>query len=220
MNKTELSLVKKILLDVAKIEIFAFESLPDVEMTHSDEYNNKLNALMEKQKQNSKWTFKKIAIVLIASVLFVALSVSAVAFREPIKRFFTEVYETFTELFFEKEETYPKSIETSYTISNLSDESVLISDTKSDTIVQKMWLCNDGVLIFEQSITQSSDVTLDTENADYENVYVGKLEIFLIQKNNTYTISWINYGYLFTIVCPDSFPWNEVEQMIVGIIPE
>ena len=35
-----------------------------------------------------------------------------------------------------------------------------------------------------------------------------------------YILMWVEHGYLFTLVCTDTVPWETIEEMVKGLAPE
>ena len=219
MDKKQLNLIKSALLTVEKLEIQAFEALPEVRMVHSEEYNRNIATLMQKTTPVSKWSAKKIATVLIAATLIFALSITAFAFRESIKEFFVEIYEDFAKITVD-EEPLPTKIENVYTVHGIPDGYVCIIDTADDVMAQQVWMNDTESIVFQQVVAKDSEISADIGDAEYTETQIGGISIFLVQKYDVYTIYWIENGYSFCLMCPDSIEWTKVEEMVLSIAPK
>ena len=223
MDKKQLNLIKSALLAVEKLEIQAFEALPEVRMVHSEEYNRNIATLMQKTTPVSKWSAKKIATVLIAATLIFALSITAFAFRESIKEFFVEIYEDFAKITAdenENEEPLPTKIENVYTVHAIPEGYVSIIDTADDTMVQQGWMNDTKAIAFQQVVAKDSEISADIGDAEYTETQIGGISIFLVQKYDVYALYWIKNGYSFYLMCPDSIEWTKVEEMVLSIAPK
>ena len=61
------------------------------------------------------------------------------------------------------------------------------------------------------------DIRFDNENSGYSTTQLGELKIYYLDKDGMYTVRWLSSGYSFTLFCPESLGWDEIEKIILSI---
>lgn len=221
MKKEERALIEKVLLDVAKIEIFAAKKLPDAHVRHSDEYIRRVDTLIEEEKKCRKPipASRKIAVILVAALLLVALSVATVAFVEPVREFFVEIFDDFINLSID-DRTGKTKIEHNYYMSYLPAGYEKTSSSPSAGVIQTFYSNGERTIVFQQTLINQSESTLDNEDAMYTVHTIDGKTVHSVQKYRTYILTWIDGDYIFTLSSPDSLEWSEIEKMVLGIAPK
>ena len=219
MNGNQLTKIKNALLFAELAEIRAFEALPDVDIVHSKEYNDRVEEIISgdlKARHKTVRTPRRIAALIIVTMLLASLAVTAVAFRKELKSFFVEVFDSFTWLTSVPEEEAPETIEKVYTISTVPDGFVLIDESCNEKIAQTLWFRDSDMLCLEQAVIGGS-VGADMENAEQSITKVGEFEAFKTYKNNLYSLTWSDGEYVFCIVCADTVPFDKILEMAEGL---
>ena len=217
------------LLLLGMIEVRKAEALPDVAWEKSEEYitaKEKLLHNLYDTPPRPVFTPKKfVAAILVAIFL---LAVTACAAIEPIREFFIEVFDEYIRVEVDnpdasenKEEVLPKTIEVAYSITNIPDGFVLVDDSRSIISIASFWINDDGsVLIFEQNTLEGNEITMDGDNAEYGEIIIEGRTVFRLYSDGMYVLMWKEHGYLFSISCSDTIPWETVVDMVTGLAPE
>ena len=211
------------------MELNEIKKLPNVPIPCKEEYiaeQEKILTQACKEAYAPKLTPRRaIAAVLVAIFL---LAVTACAAIEPIREFFIEVFDEYLRVEVDnpdasenKEEVLPKTIEVAYSITNIPDGFVLVDDSRSIISIMTMWLKDDGsVLIYEQDIISENEVNLDGDNAEYGEIVIEGRSVFKHYSDGMYVLMWKEHGYLFSISCSDTIPWETIVDMVTGLAPE
>ena len=216
------------LLLLGMAEIKRFESLPNIPEPRSEKYlaaREKLLSMHLGEPQRI-WTPKRaVAAILVAIFL---LAVTACAAIEPIREFFIEVFDAYIRVEVDnpdasenKEEVLPKTIEVAYSITNIPDGFVLVDDSRSIISIASFWLNEEGgILVFEQDTLEGNNITLNGNNAEYGEIIIEGRTVFRLYSDGMYVLMWKEHGYLFSISCSDTIPWETVVDMVTGLSPE
>lgn len=190
----------------------------DIDHQFSDGFESKMNRLINRQKSNlwrlTNTATKRVAVAVVVFMMLMATACSVPAVRKPIVEFFVEVYETFVGYFFEGDTS--KTITGNYYISEIPDgfaeterftDSNLIQITYSDT--------NENLIIFSQSVTNGTDLTVDNEQGNTEKIKIENRDVFLYVSENDYAHAmWLEENYLIEI----SFVGMAEKDFIINVI--
>lgn len=203
---------------------YEFRDIPrdDSQIPHkfSAEFEYKIAKLIQKEK-SFFWHFintasKRVAVIVLVFVMLFTTACSVKAIREPIVRFLTEVYETFTQYFFEGEKT--NVITEKYQISAIptgfSEESVFETDTVITVVYQN---AQNNTIHFTQSITDGTTIYLDSEKGDRKTIAVSEYEVHLYSQNGVLFAMWVHNGYYFEVVCYGDFSENHMISLIQSV---
>lgn len=235
MSTVNKAMLKDCLIDSALAEIYEIEALDYSYIQVSDGFKEKVKEIISvKEEPKRKVCPKKIAIILIASVLLslsIMFSVSA-KIRETVADFFVKMYDTFAEFIIadNKDTTttdpdgssasYPTKIETVYKPSYVdSSEYFQLDSFETEIRSFNVWTNGTTIIDLTQNIFDDTTLKLDTENAQYQTNHIGKKKVYYSVKNGIYTVSWLEYGYWFTMTCDESLGWNEVEKIVTSLEP-
>lgn len=183
----------------------------------SAEFEYKIAKLIQKEK-SLFWHFvntasKRVALIFLVFVMLFMTACSVKAIREPIVRFLTEVYETFTEYFFEGEKT--SVITEKYYISAIPDGFVEESAYETGTTINIVYRSNENNMIhYTQAVTDETTIYLDTEKADSKTITVSEYEVHLYTQEGVLYAMWTSNGYYFETICYGDFS----EDDIIGLI--
>ena len=207
-----------------EVATYEFRDIPrdDSQIPHkfSAEFEYKIAKLIQKEK-SFFWHFintasKRVAVIVLVFVMLFTTACSVKAIREPIVRFLTEVYETFTQYFFEGEKT--NVITEKYQISAIptgfSEESVFETDTVITVVYQN---AQNNTIHFTQSITDGTTIYLDSEKGDRKTIAVSEYEVHLYSQNGVLFAMWVHDGYYFEVVCYGDFSENHMISLIQSV---
>ena len=98
---------------------------------------------------------------------------------------------------------------------------MLFDSTSTPATVVKYW-CDEAfnMIVFEQNIISGNDITLDGDNAEYGEIIVEGRTVFKHYSDGMYVLMWKEHGYLFSISCSDTIPWETIVDMVTGLAPE
>jgi hypothetical protein len=80
------------------------------------------------------------------------------------------------------------------------------------------WKNEQKFIKLYQSTTQT-DVFSDNDGAETFTTVVGNLQVRHYVKKDICTIYWENDNIFFTLTCPSSLEWAEIEKIILNIQP-
>lgn len=203
---------------------YEFRDIPrdDSQISHnfSAAFEHKIAKLIQREK-SFFWHFvntasKRVAVIVLVLVMLFTTACSVKAIREPIVRFLSEVYETFTEYFFEGEKT--NVITEKYQISAIptgfSEESVFETDMVITVVYQN---AQNNTIHFTQSITDGTTIFLDSEKGDRKTIAVSEYEVHLYSQNGVLFAMWVHDGYYFEVVCYGDFSENHMISLIQSV---
>jgi len=222
MTENQIKIIKKALIDTEREEARFYDSLPKVNMTHSEKYNKRIEKIFAKNDPRIIWMPRKVATVLIAASLIFALSVTAFAFRENIKDFFIDIYDTFVKITAKEndEEPLPDKIEKVYTIYGIPDGFEKIDDSADEVVAQQCWISDTGMIVLQQILAKDTEISSSNENSQLEETQLAGKTIFMIQENGSYTLYWSEAGYIFTLIVSDTISFESVKDMVKNIAPK
>ncbi len=152
-----------------------------IQYTFSEKFNKRMEKLIKAQKK-VYWnlvstTSKRVAIIFLAIFTMFTAAFSVKAIREPIVKFISEIYETFTHYFFDGDTT--DTITQEYSIKVLPDGFKQTNQIKSDVFVTTEYQDDSGNIIqFTQMTTEhSAGYFFDNENGTITTEYVGDVEV-------------------------------------------
>ena len=217
--KSNEALIKHVLLDYALIIPKRLEA-SSLELKEED-YQN-LDAIKNTvlYKSNQGHSKHIIAKILIAAVIAVSLLVTLIACVESIRNFVFEIFDISIDVTGDSEtQTIVKeSIEEVYSCSLLSQNHEIIVEEYTSIGTMIAWVTGDNFTVLEQSIIDGTTVSLDKdEYSDYGWKKIDELSILYSNSSGYYNIVWEQYGYLFTLNCPESLGWDFVEEAITSL---
>lgn len=203
---------------------YEFRDIPrdDSQIPHnfSAAFEHKIAKLIHKEK-SFFWHFvntasKRVAVIVLVLVMLFTTACSVKAIREPIVRFLTEVYETFTEYFFEGEKT--SVITEKYYISAIPDGFVEESAYETDTTINIVYRSGENNTIhYTQAVTDETTIYLDTEKADSKTITVSEYEVHRYTQEGVLYAMWTSNGYYFEIICYGDFSEDDIISLIQAV---
>ncbi len=185
------------------------ELAPEEDVWYSPTLEKKMAKLL--QRRSSPWyecfntTFKKVcAACLLVVVLFGAL-MSCKPIREPVIKFFQNIYEQFTEFWIEDESITNSGyfIEEAYTLTYIPDGYELIEKqniTGKNFALKTVWENSNGDRIYFNQSTALAKLAIDSYIENAEIYCYDEMQIFLIQVENELRAFWNTEKYTYSLV--------------------
>ncbi len=183
-----------------------FEDIPEneseIDCAFSDEFNKKMEKLLKRVSYDRthivSWTRRKVIMVAATIILVLAGMMSVGAIREPVVEFIYNVYEEFTEIFFDGDTT--DKITYIYSLSEIPEGFVETQRILEDSInvVRYENIQNGNIIELKQCVTEDTSFLLDNK--------LGYLEKYTINNNetNVYTSYYGDYYLAFWVSGSDS----------------
>ena len=91
---------------------------------------------------------------------------------------------------------------------------------KNIAVITKCWMDNtSSIVLYEQNILYNNEITLDN-SSQYSEITIDGRTVFKHYSDGMYVLMWKEHGYLFSISCSDTIPWETVVDMVTGLAPE
>ena len=227
MIKSEIEILKKSLFELGNEEIEKYLSLPDENIELSKSLENKIKEISKKRKAffyNLIRTIpRKIAVILIASIIIFSMAMGISAIRKPIISFFINIEETFIKFYAieQDNEIYiPKSIEKMYLPTFIPNEYIMVDSQKTKSSATTIWMCDTALIIFEQDIIVKSQTYIDNEDVKYQSFLLEENEVHYYIKAGNYFLIWTDGAYLYSIICSEDIKMDEIKAIISSIEPQ
>ena len=219
MTNREREIIKSALLAFDNGEVAAIDSIPEAGLTHTAEYEGKINEIKEEIKL--RFSKKRSARIkkawLIAAVLALTLLVTACTVGKPIVDFIKEKFDTHTEINIDDTQG-SSTIERVYEVTYLPDGFSLLKQTNSGVFLTTWYggEGNDEIILLQKPIKNVS-TSLNTEYAELREATVGEFSVYYVHTDESCVCVWKNEEYSFTLNYLGSVSWDEMEKIIIGI---
>jgi hypothetical protein len=226
MNKINLSALKAALIDYETKRVNEAQALSEPPVIETEPYKQMLskfiNAAREAERKHAL-KVKTAIRILVAAALIIASLVTVVACVKPLREFFVETFEKFTrvsptvsnpETEAEVEKT---SIEEIYQITKIPEGYIELQCDSSDIDVLTILMNEMDTIIFTQNLTSGYDITVDSENGSFEELSIDNTEVLYFVNKGYRTFIWKQYGYVFTLNCPESISLDESIKIIKSL---
>lgn len=182
-------------------------------ITFSPTFEEKMRRLLRRQKCGYYVLFgtagRRVASVLLALLVGMTITTFSVkALRDPVVRFFTEVFERFTSVLFVNDEPTSaagriviKPVAPTYIPEGYTAERQ-ISDNKAMHRIAYYNANEDKRLIYTQRMDEVGTMGVNTENIDYHPVTVNGLDGIAYAQNDSTAVMFAHSYYTFTIKGP------------------
>jgi len=188
------------------------ERIPATERTFSPAFEQRMNRLIRAQSKPYyrfvNTTPKKALLALAAAVLLmITMMFSVSALREPVVRFIVEVYEKFSQVFFQQQEEdyFPATLEVYYTPTWLPEGYL----EETDQIVDIILRCdhtyvneNRDEINYRQYTITTSILSIDTEDVQPKPVSVNGNEGLYYSNKRIQNLIWNDGQYGFRLSGP------------------
>lgn len=204
-----------------------FEDIPEneseIECEFSDEFNKKMEKLLKRVSYDRthivSWAGKKIIIVAAIIALMLSGMMSVGAIREPVVEFIYNIYEEFTEIFFDGDTT--DKITYRYSLSEIPEgfvETHNISN-KSVSIVEYENVNNNHKIELCQSKTQNASLLLDTQKGYVKKFNTDRIsvEVYISNYGDYYYAFWTQDSYAISLTYSGNTTIEEILNLIDSI---
>jgi len=204
---------KQALFDVQTEECERFAASMEP-VTFSPKFERKMERLLRAYRKPYypmvNTNFKKAALAMaVVLILMITTVFSVSALREPVIRFFVEVYEKFSHVFFhhKPEEQFPATLEVYYAPTWLPEGYKEDIDKALDAIFFCEMIYANGdsdELVFKQYTITSSELYIDTEDVQVHTVFVNGNEGIYFSNKEIQHLTWNDEQYGFSVSGPIS----------------
>ncbi len=192
-----------------------------IQYTFSEKFNKRMEKLIKSQKK-VYWnlistTSKRVAIIFVTIFTMFTVAFSVKAIREPIVKFITEIYETFTQYFFDGDTT--DIITQEYSIKVLPDGFKQTNKIESDVFVTTEYQDDsENIIQFTQMTTKhSAGYFFDNENGTITTEYVGGIEVQFYEAYDLKQAMWSKGGYVLNVACFGNVTYDTIKQIIQSV---
>jgi hypothetical protein len=157
--------------------------------------------------------------ILIAAALLLA-GCTAYVYRNAIKDFFEEVYDTHIKVFYSGEQTDNELyIKEFYSLSYVPEGYQLVREVKNEVCVQYIWESQTGnTLVFEQKLIKESDYFIDSDIENMLCTEYNGISVYLRSNNNVWLYLWNDGKYAMSIDSEQKLSDEVLERIIDGIL--
>lgn len=157
--------------------------------------------------------------ILIAAALLLA-GCTAYVYRNAIKDFFEEVYDTHIKVFYSGEQTDNELyIKEFYSLSYVPEGYQLVREVKNEVCVRYIWESQTGnTLVFQQSLINESDFFLDSDTEDMQCIEYNGVFVYLRSVDNLWIYLWNDGKYGMYIDSDQKLSDDELEKIVDGIV--
>lgn len=215
MNNNRLALA---FAEVERREIGRLPSDDKIVWKPSAEFERKMAKLLKEEKtplwQLINTRAKRAVCIVLVILAALGASMSIKAVREPVVRFFVEIYEAFARITHPQQSETP--LETIYTLPRdmLPEGYELSYESTLTTFHKEEYIFADGKTIhFCQAVISSTNITIDKEGTSIIEIFVGTHEGRYYKSKNTINLIWSDGTYLFNMIAPDTFEIGELIRL-------
>lgn len=206
MKKTD---YEKLMIEALKkhnsnqLKLIPFEN--EIEYEFSEKFNIKMQKLIEAQNKSQRKIFNsqtaKAVSIILAIILGLAASLKVDAIKEPLFDFFYKIFNTHTYVEYTECENdiiydyyLPPYIPEGYEMSS----ETLIIEYSSDIFFSG----KDGKEIYFCQESQRTSLSMNSENADLEEISVNNINVLFCDNGRNIHCIWNENGYLFILTYP------------------
>jgi hypothetical protein len=194
---------------VIRADLYELSVLPPddkIEHTFSTRFLRKMKALIRQSKNRSltaQSTFKPrklVAILVAALILLFASAMSVSAVRETVFKFITEVYEKYTQVFFnESQSTQPiDEVFTAYAPTKIPTGFELVHENLNGLVMLEYEKENE-YLTYEQKRLDKVSMHINTEGVELEDFEFNGLPAKYYSNQGMQTLIWYDNNYMYMI---------------------
>ncbi len=178
-----------------------------VGIAFSDEFETRMEKLIRRQKHGYYVLFgtmaRRVATVVIALILsMTVVTFSVEALREPVVRFFTEVFETFTRVIFMDDTFEPAPVEMEKKVPSYIPEGYVVESEVYTEIVYRVTYINTETrdrIYYRQEINNGKTFEMDTEGSGYHIVTLGQSEGVINENKGKITLLFTDRQYSYSL---------------------
>lgn len=194
------------------------------EVKYSEKYLKYIDRLTKQTKSPFYKYFntigKRVSGIAAAMLIAFSCAMTVKAVRESVIEFFTNVYEKFVEIFFDKDDIAkaPETIDTVYILGYVPTGYQLVETHDYDYRITYTWEDSEGNQIyFSQNIYEGNTI-LDNEESNLNFINISCVEVVCVEKYNMKSFFWGDKGYRFVLDMPSYFSQDECICLIESIV--
>ena len=176
-------------------------------ITVSDEFEARMEKLIRRQKCGYYVLFgtvaRRVATIIIALLVGMTVTTFSVeALRQPVVRFFTEVFETFTRVIFVDDNSEPEQVEMEKKAPTyIPDGYVVESEVDAGALYKVTYVHSESGerIYYRQRRKSPASSMINTEGIVYEEVLIGKWDGIMYQNKNTTTVVFADEEDVFSV---------------------
>ena len=177
-------------------------------ITVSDEFKARMEKLLRRQKCGYYVLFgttaRRVASFVVALLLAMMVTTFSVeALRQPVVRFFTEVFETFTRVIFVDDTSDPEQVEMEKRTPTYIPEGYVVESEIDAGALYRITYVNTetGARIFyRQQWNDGNIFEIDTEDVEYRYVLVDSHKGIVYQNKDTITVAFADEKYSYSFL--------------------
>ena len=218
MTKRQLFLVRKALRCIEAAEIARLDAGPAVEWVPTQKYTAAMQKLLAQDKKRARSLFygvkRRTIVGLIAAIIALLLTATACVFHREIKDFFIQVTEKGTDF----ETTTDDWDGTYYEMKWVPEGYAPAVSNASPLMTMTTWEKDEYEIVLTQAHAPGV-ITLNTEEESYRVDRIDGMEVFSTCTRQRRFLVWKSSGVSFSMSCPESIPWEDIDRMIRSIVP-
>ena len=230
MPRNNMTIFQKALLQSVLDEYSDLAKESALEDTFSDSFREWAKAFIKKQTPQKIRVRRILRITLIAAILVVLLTGTAMAIpsvREAIIDYLFTSHEERYGITFDPEAaaTAPEEIEETYMFGHIPLGFELIVEDKLTNSASIWWANSDGqMIVFVQDVipddsADDSWIGIDIENSSKEMALIGDYRVDIIRMEESYLLVWTNNAYFFTLQLPNSIDDETMREIFLSWKP-
>ncbi len=217
-DKDNGSIYSELVIEAALLKVKYIESLPDVYVEHTADFEQRLQAALRGENPYKKGgVSSRVKIALIAAIITI-LAVAATACA-PIIRYVIQKYEDRYAVTFPDDDEVKcrDTIETVYTPSYIPDGFEIIDQNRSDKNAYTVWLKGADAITLSQEPISSDGIYGYDNDVKYSRKKIADHTVYACTEYGYCNVYWQYDGYLLSLALPETYGENVVEQIILSI---
>ena len=201
-----------------------YEEIPEEENSiaycFSERFEKRMEKLIRSQKK-SYWCYvntagKRVAVAALICLMLFTTACGIKPVREEMFSFFTKVFDTFVQYFFEGDTSNVITYE--YQIKELPEGFVQTDYFRTDFSITTIYENQEGNKIeLDQSATQNIAITFDAETRGYRNYSEGELKVDIYIGEGIKQAVWVKDTYMFVMSVYGEFDIELMKKMILNV---
>ena len=193
-------------------EMSTIEKHPRCSKRH---YEKMSEILGFKVKAPRRITKKGMAAILLAAAL---LLTGCAVFRNEIRDFFVEIYETFVKVTFDKEQDEILNISDAYKLSFMLEGYTQTDEKITPSMVRYKYMnAEEHIITFEQIPLDGSNYRLDANHGDYIFMTIGEYRILYKYTDQKYLYIWNDGKYAMSLHSDVALTEDDIANILDGI---
>jgi len=218
ISKTEFKNAFREVVSMEYEEIPADEN--SIDYCFSERFEKKMEKLIQSQKK-AHWHYvntagKRVAVAALICLMLFTTACGIKPVREGMISFFTKVFDTFVQYFFEGDTS--EVIVYEYQIKKLPEGFIQTGCFRTDLGITTVYENQEGSKIeLDQSATQNIAVTFDAETSEYLNYNQGELQVDIYIGEGIKQAVWVKDTYMFVISVYGEIDIELMKEMILNV---